>query len=89
MDSNQFQLYLINSNLNPKYSPEIFIKLTVVNFGISAMALEDQMLTQIIQIENPSLEFKKIELLNLNMEDKKVLYHIQERILQLLSSNTV
>lgn len=40
---------------NPHYSPETFVKVTIINFGITPSGLEEQMLAQIVTVENPSL----------------------------------
>lgn len=44
---------------NPHYSPETFVKVTIINFAITPEGLEEQMLAQIVTVENPNLEQKK------------------------------
>ena len=40
---------------NPHYSPETFVKVTIINFAITPEGLEEQMLAQIVTVENPNL----------------------------------
>jgi dynein heavy chain len=37
---------------NPHYSPETSVKVTIINFAITPIGLEEQMLAQIVAIEN-------------------------------------
>lgn len=47
---------------NPHYPPEIFVKVSVINFAITPSGLEEQMLAQIVALENPQMEQKKLEI---------------------------
>jgi len=44
---------------NPHYSPETFAKITIINFAITPLGLEDQMLSELVKIEMPELEENK------------------------------
>ena len=46
------------------------------------------MLAYIVSIENPSLERKKIELMEKNAQDKEQLISIEDEILKTLATNT-
>jgi dynein heavy chain len=81
----KFRLYLTTTSPNPHYSPETFVKVTIINFAITASGLEEQMLAQIVALENPSLEQKKIEIVKKNAADKKQLLAIEDSILKSLS----
>lgn len=70
---------------NPHYQPEIFVKVTIINFAITPSGLEEQMLAQIVALENPSLEQKKLEIVKKNAQDKKELLGIEDSILKSLS----
>ena len=50
--------------------------------------MEEQMLAYIVSIENPSLEKKKIELMEKNAEDKEQLISIEDEILKTLANTT-
>lgn len=44
---------------NPKYLPEIFIKVTVINFTVTFEGLEDQLLADVVKQERPEIEKSK------------------------------
>ena len=48
----------------PHYSPEICVKVTILNFMVTQEGLQDQMLNEIIRIE----EFKRYEQRNKNIK---------------------
>jgi dynein heavy chain len=69
--NDKFKMFLTTTLPNPHYSPETFVKVTIINFAITPSGLEEQMLAQIVALENPSLEQKKIEIVKKNAADKK------------------
>ena len=83
--NDKFKLLLTTTMPNPHYSPETFVKVTIINFAITPTGLEEQMLAQIVALENPSLEQKKIEIVKKNAADKKQLLAIEDSILKSLS----
>ena len=70
---------------NPHYSPETSVKVTIINFAITPLGLEDQMLAQIVALENQVLENKKNDIVRTNAADKKKLVEIEDSILKSLS----
>lgn len=52
----QFSLYLTTKKPNPNYLPEIFIKVTVINFTATFEGLEDQLLADVVKNEKPEVE---------------------------------
>lgn len=70
---------------NPSYSPETFVKVCIINFGITKTGLEDQMLALIVALENPALQQKKTDIVKKNAQDKKDLFEIEDKILKNLS----
>ncbi|KAL4429885.1 hypothetical protein ABPG74_022908 [Tetrahymena malaccensis] len=81
-----FKLYMTTTIPNPHYPPETFVKVTIINFGITPSGLEEQMLAQIVALENPQLEQKKLDIVIKNANDKRQLLNIEDSILQELSS---
>jgi dynein heavy chain len=69
--NNAFKFFMTTTLHNPHYSPETFVKVTIINFGITPSGLEEQMLAQIVTVENPNLEQKKTEIVKKNAADKK------------------
>eukprot|EP00741_Cyanophora_paradoxa_P007767 tig00001206_g7515.t1 len=84
--SPDFRLYITTKLRNPHYSPEICVKVCLVNFMITPEGLEDQMLGIVVAKERPDLEDEKAELIIQSAKNKKALKEIEDRILELLSS---
>lgn len=56
-DYNQnFRLYLTCKLANPHFLPEVFIKVTVINFSITFEGLQDQLLGEVMKNERPEIE---------------------------------
>jgi dynein heavy chain len=55
--SDEFQFYVTTKMSSPHYSPEVCVKVTMLNFMVTPDGLQDQMLNEIIRIE----EFAKYE----------------------------
>lgn len=53
--NNSFKFFMTTTLPNPHYSPETFVKVTIINFAITPSGLEEQMLAQIVTVENPNL----------------------------------
>jgi len=47
----KFRLYITSKLRNPHYSPEIFNKVTVINFSLTVEGLEDQLLGIVVAKE--------------------------------------
>ena len=84
--SESFKLFLTTTLPNPHYSPETFVKVTIINFAITPSGLEEQMLAQIVALENPQMEAKKLEIVLKNAQDKQTLLNIEDKILNSLSA---
>ena len=83
--NDSFKMFLTTTLPNPHYSPETFVKVTIINFAITPQGLEDQMLAELVALENPQLEQKKKEIVRRNAADKKELLNIEDSILQSLN----
>ena len=51
-----FRLFITTKMPNPNYLPEMFIKVTVVNFTVTFEGLEDQLLADVVKLERPEIE---------------------------------
>ena len=78
---------MVTTLSNPHYSPETFAKITIINFAITQIGLEDQMLSELVRIEMPQLEASKAQILEENFESKETLSKIEDQILDNLSKN--
>jgi len=82
----RFKFFMTTTNPNPHYSPETSVKVSLINFAITPSGLEEQMLAQIVALENPQLEQKKVEIVIGNARDAKELLAIEDSILKSLSA---
>lgn len=82
-----FKLFLTTKIANPNYLPEIFIKVTVINFSITFEGLKDQLLGDVVKYEMPEIEKKKDEVVVKISANKKQLKEAQDNILTLLSES--
>jgi len=78
--SDSFKFFMTTTNPNPHYSPEISAKVTIINFGITPLGLEEQMLALVVIMESPEVEKKKADIVRTNAADKKKLQDIEDVI---------
>ncbi|RHY19653.1 hypothetical protein DYB36_000313 [Aphanomyces astaci] len=82
-----FKLWITTKCANPHYLPEVYIKVTIINFTVTMTGLEDQLLGD-VKHERPDIEEKKNRLVVTMAQDKKQLKDIEDRILQKLSESS-
>ena len=70
---------------NPNYLPEIFIKVTVINFTATFEGLEDQLLADVVKNEKPEVERKRDENVQNLATYKKKIVQSEKDILRLLA----
>ncbi|XP_065680811.1 dynein axonemal heavy chain 3 isoform X1 [Hydra vulgaris] len=85
--SKDFKLYITTRLRNPHYLPEISVKVTLLNFMITPLGLEDQLLCIVTAKEKPELEEQKNLLVLESASNKKQLKEIEDKILLVLSSS--
>lgn len=85
--SADFRLYITTKLANPHYLPEIFVKVTVINFTVTPKGLEDQLLVDVCRLERPDLEEKNDGLIVQISNDQKELSDIEVQILQMLAES--
>jgi len=85
--SNDFKFYITTRLRNPHYLPEVSVKVTVLNFMITPLGLEDQLLGIVAAKEKPELEEKKNQLIIESAANRKQLKEIEDKILEVLSSS--
>ncbi|EQC26205.1 hypothetical protein SDRG_15942 [Saprolegnia diclina VS20] len=83
-----FRLWITTKCANPHYLPEVYIKVTIINFTVTMTGLEDQLLGDAVKHERPDIEEKKNRLVVTMAQDKKQLKDIEDRILQKLSESS-
>ncbi|CAH2307190.1 dynein heavy chain 3, axonemal [Pelobates cultripes] len=85
--SKDFRLYMTTRLRNPHYLPEVAVKVCLLNFMITPLGLQDQLLGIVAAKEKPELEEKKNQLILESASNKKQLKEIEDKILQVLSSS--
>ncbi|CAK9804539.1 Dynein axonemal heavy chain 1 [Anthophora plagiata] len=83
--NSDFRLFLTTRLSNPHYTPEVCVKILLVNFALTATGLEDQMLSLVAIQERPDLEQARNALIVSNAEMRRELQEIEDRILYRLS----
>eukprot|EP00670_Eutreptiella_braarudii_P016448 CAMPEP_0174342222 /NCGR_PEP_ID=MMETSP0810-20121108/26002_1 /TAXON_ID=73025 ORGANISM="Eutreptiella gymnastica-like, Strain CCMP1594" /NCGR_SAMPLE_ID=MMETSP0810 /ASSEMBLY_ACC=CAM_ASM_000659 /LENGTH=190 /DNA_ID=CAMNT_0015464255 /DNA_START=6 /DNA_END=575 /DNA_ORIENTATION=+ len=66
-----FRFYLTTKIANPKYLPDICIKVSLINFTVTMQGLEEQMLGDVVAIEKAELEETKNKIIQSVASDKK------------------
>ncbi|XP_064633532.1 dynein axonemal heavy chain 3-like isoform X2 [Lineus longissimus] len=85
--SKDFKFYITTSLRNPHYLPEVSVKVTLLNFMITPLGLEDQLLGIVAAKEKPELEEKKNQLILESAKNRRQLKEIEDKILEVLSSS--
>uniref|UniRef100_UPI00398E963E dynein axonemal heavy chain 3-like n=1 Tax=Pristiophorus japonicus TaxID=55135 RepID=UPI00398E963E len=80
-----FKLYMTTRLRNPHYLPEVSVKVTLLNFMITSIGLEDQLLSIVAAKEKPELEEKKKVLYLERAQNRKLLKESEEQVLEVLS----
>ena len=83
-----FRFYITSKLPNPHYSPEICVKVTIVNFTVTLAGLEDQLLALVVAHERPELEEEKNGLVVKIADGQKQLKDIEDKILYMLANST-
>ena len=83
----RFRFYMTTKLHNPHYTPEVCIKVTVINFTVTVSGLEDQLLEHVVRKERPDVERRKNALVVSMAGDRRQLADIEKKILRLLSES--
>lgn len=83
-----FRLYFTTKLANPKFLPEVFIRVSIVNFTVTEDGLEEQLLAELIGKIMPEIETKRTFLIVSIAEGENELRKNEDRILDLLSNST-
>ncbi|XP_063710592.1 dynein axonemal heavy chain 3-like [Symsagittifera roscoffensis] len=86
--SHDFRFYMTTRMRNPHYLPEVAVKVTLLNFMITPLGLQDQLLSIVAAKEKPELEEKKNELILESAANKRQLKEIEDQILEVLTTSS-
>lgn len=82
-----FRFYITTRLRNPHYLPEVSVKVCLLNFMITPLGLEDQLLGIVTAEEKPELEAIKNELIVTSADNKRQLKELEDKILEVLSAS--
>ncbi|KAF5404423.1 hypothetical protein PHET_02178 [Paragonimus heterotremus] len=82
-----FRFYITTRLRNPHYLPEVSVKVCLINFMITPLGLEDQLLGIVTAEEKPELEATKNELIVTSADNKRQLKELEDKILEVLSAS--
>jgi len=82
-----FRFYMTTKIANPHFLPEVFIKVTVIDFTVTQQGLEDQLLGLVVRKERPELEEQRDRLVVSISNDKRQLKDLEDKILKLLEES--
>ncbi|XP_059138610.1 dynein axonemal heavy chain 10-like [Physella acuta] len=82
-----FRLYLNTKLSNPKFGPNVFGKAMVINYTVTLMGLEDQLLSVIVGYEKRELEEQRESLIQETSFNKKLLYDLEDSLLRELAQS--
>lgn len=85
--NDNFQLYLISNKKSPQLAPEVYNKVTVINFALTFQGLEEQLLGIVVAKERPDLQELRLKIIYEGAQNKKTLKELEESILRTLSSS--
>lgn len=85
--NDSFRFFMTTKLANPHYAPEVQVKVSLLNFTITVLGLEEQLLGVVVAEELPELSQQKANLVVQNASMNKQLYDIESEILYLLSNS--
>jgi dynein heavy chain len=83
-----FKLYFISRLPNPKFSPELQAKTTLIDFTVTLKGLEEQLLGKVIGCEQKALEEQLTQVLEEVNVNTKSLMQLDTSLLERLTSNS-
>lgn len=81
----KFRLYITTKLRNPHYLPETAVKVTILNFMITPLGLQDQLLGIVVARENPDLEEERLQMTVQTAENKRYCTPFQKAFVAVLS----
>ena len=83
-----FRLYLLTKLANPKYSPEVAAKTSIINYSVTLSGLEDQLLNNVLGHEREDLQTQREELIQTISRNSITLVELEDNILRELTEAT-
>eukprot|EP00052_Salpingoeca_macrocollata_P029607 m.302067 g.302067 ORF g.302067 m.302067 type:complete len:4524 (+) comp22998_c0_seq7:51-13622(+) len=83
---NGFKLYITTKLANPRYTPEVFARTSIIDFTVTMRGLEDQLLAKVILTEKAELETERVALLTEVTANKKKMKELEDNLLMRLTT---
>ncbi|CAG9855812.1 unnamed protein product [Phyllotreta striolata] len=84
--NDKFKLYITTKLANPKYTPEVFARASIIDFTVTMKGLEDQLLGRVILMEKKELEQEKTNLLKEVTANKRKMQELEQNLLYKLTT---
>ena len=81
-----FRLYMTSKLPNPSYGPEVSGKTMIINYGVTLIGLQEQLLNVTVKMERPDLEMQRKSLVQETAVNKSLLKDLEDTLLLELSS---
>ncbi len=83
-----FTFYITTKLSKPHYSPEVCVKVSMLNFMVTDKGLEDQMINIVVEFEEPVKYKKSNDFVTSKAENEKKLAMLQDGILNQISGSS-
>ncbi|VDM32164.1 unnamed protein product [Hydatigera taeniaeformis] len=83
-----FRLYMTTKLPNPRFSPNLFSHACIINYTVTPIGLEGQLLSALVKYEQKELEDKREYLIKSTSENKRILKELEDRLLLELATQT-
>lgn len=81
-----YRIYITTKLSNPKYTPDVYGRMSVIDFAVTTSGLEDQLLSRVILIEKRELEEERMSLIENITKNRKFIKELEANLLQKLST---
>ena len=81
-----FRLYMTSKIQNPSYGPEVSGKTMIINYGVTLVGLQEQLLNVTVKMERPDLEKQRKSLVQETSVNKALLKDLEDTLLMELSA---
>lgn len=81
-----FRIYITTKLPNPSYTPEIFARVSIIDFTVTMRGLEDQLLGRVILTEKRELESERVNLMMDVTANKRKMTELEANLLYKLTT---